>query len=126
MALARLAVALRVPRVVVASQVLKRVVRQGRRPAPRLVAVPLVVVRKRAAGSGATPSCGVSMNRLGFSTVAFGRNSKCWRRIGPRAPAPRVTAQVTGRMLQVATVLLAVVSPVMARVMARATGRTAA
>jgi len=110
-----------VPRVVLlASQVPKRVAKQAakqvpkqaakrvakqmaslvRRPALRLPAEPLVVVRKRAVQTGARPSCGVSMNRWAFLMAASGRNSRCWRRTVPRALERRAMARVPGPMLR--------------------------
>ena len=109
-----------------ASQVHKPVVRQAakrvakqmaslvRRPALRLPAEPLVVVRKRAVQTGARPSCGASMNRWAFLTAASGRNSRCWRRTGPRVLERRAMAQVPGRMVR-ATVRALPVSPVTAK-----------
>ena len=104
-----------------ASQVHKPVVRQAAkrvasrvlRPVLRLAAA-LVVVRKRAAQTGAKPSCGVSMNRWAFLTAASGRNSRCWRLTGPRVLERRAMAQVPGRMVR-ATVRALPVSPVTAK-----------
>jgi hypothetical protein len=122
------AVALRVTRTVrlarAASQVHKPVVRQAakreasrvRRPALHRVAAPLVVVRKRAALTGARLSCGASMNRLVFSTVEFGQNSKYWRRTVPRVRVPQATALVPARMLPATgRVLRAMATPLMAK-----------
>jgi hypothetical protein len=117
----RLAVALLVPRVV-ASQVLSRVVSLVRRQVLSLAAAQVLpaalvaVVRKRAARTGARPSCGASMNRWAFLTAASGRNSKCWRRTGPRVPERRAMARVPGPMPR-ATVRArpATVTPLMAK-----------
>jgi hypothetical protein len=84
------------------------------RPVLRLAAA-LVVVRKRAAQTGARPSCGVSMNRWAFLMAASGRNSRCWQRTGPRVPERRVMMQVPGPMPR-ATGPVLPVSPVTAKV----------
>jgi hypothetical protein len=92
----------------------KREASRVRRPALHRVAAALVVVRKRAAQTGARPSCGVSMNRWAFLMAASGRNSRCWQRTGPRVPERRVMVQVPDPMPR-ATGPVLPVSPVTAK-----------
>jgi hypothetical protein len=98
----------------VVRQAAKQVASRVRRLVLRLAAAQVVVVRKRAAQTGARPSCGVSMNRWAFLMAASGRNNRCWQRTGPRVPERRVMVQVPDPMPR-ATGPVLPVSPVTAK-----------